>query len=210
MNANSLILYADRLFTSPYVMSVFVTLEEKQLPYALITVDLQHDENHQPAYAARSLTQRVPMLVDGELAITESSAITEYLDEAYPAVPVYPRDRALRAGARQVQAWLRSDLLPIREERDTEVVFRGKRPGPPSSAARAATATLIAAAEALLPDGAPNLFGDWCIADTDLALMLQRVILAGDPVPERLRDYAAAQWQRPAVQRWCAQLRPAS
>jgi glutathione S-transferase len=38
--------------------------------------------------------------------------------------------------------------------------------------------------------GAWNLFGEWRLADTDLALMLQRLLRAGDAVPERLADYA--------------------
>ena len=56
----------------------------------------------------------------------------------------------------------------------------------------------------------PNLFGAWSIADVDLALMLNRLILNGDPMPARLRDYAAGQWQRASVRQWLAQQRPAS
>ena len=49
-----------------------------------------------------------------------------------------------------------------------------------------------------------NLFGEWCIADTDLALMINRLVLHGDEVSERLVDYAAFQWQRASVQRFIA------
>ncbi|MFV2189741.1 hypothetical protein ACNISP_01400 [Escherichia coli] len=44
----------------------------------------------------------------------------------------------------------------------------------------------------------------WCIADTDLALMINRLVLHGDEVPERLVDYATFQWQRASVQRFIA------
>jgi glutathione S-transferase len=47
-----------------------------------------------------------------------------------------------------------------------------------------------------------SLFEQWCIADTDLALMLNRLILNGDPVPAVLEDYATHQWQRSSVQQW--------
>src|SRR5262249_19880684 len=161
------------------------------------------------SYAAKSLTQRVPMLVHDDFALSESSAITEYLDEAFLATPVYPHDRRLRARARQVQAWLRSDLLPIRQERSTEVVFYRVSGAPRTPVAHAAARKLISAAEALLPRDASHLFGTWCIADTDLALMLNRLILNGDAVPTRLMDYAASQWQRPSVQRWVELERPA-
>jgi glutathione S-transferase len=46
------------------------------------------------------------------------------------------------------------------------------------------------------------LFDQWSIADTDLALMLNRLRLAGDALPARLAAYAEAQWQRPSVQEW--------
>jgi len=54
----------------------------------------------------------------------------------------------------------------------------------------------------------PNLFGEWCIADVDLGLMLNRLILNGDSVPQRLVDYARHQWQPPSVQLWIARERP--
>jgi glutathione S-transferase len=56
----------------------------------------------------------------------------------------------------------------------------------------------------VLPVGQQNLFGEWSIADTDLALMLNRLVLNGDDVPERLQEYAAFQWQRASVQRFIA------
>lgn len=58
--------------------------------------------------------------------------------------------------------------------------------------------------EKLLSHGQDNLFREWCIADTDLALMLNRLVMHGDPVPERVRHYAHKQWQRPSVQAWLA------
>ena len=107
-----------------------------------------------------------------------------------------------------MQAWLRSDLMPIRVERDTEVVFLRKPVGALSPAGEAAAAKLFAAAEAWLPAGAEHLCGQWCIADVDLALMLNRLVLAGDAVPARLAEYAARQWAHPAVQQWVAFERP--
>jgi glutathione S-transferase len=60
----------------------------------------------------------------------------------------------------------------------------------------------------LLDGRTDNLFGDWSIADVDLAMMLQRLIVLGDPVPKQLIDYATKQWRRPSVQQWIHQKRP--
>lgn len=206
MPAN-LVLYVDTQYTSPYAMSAFVALQEKGATFEVVKVDLAANAQHDPGYAALSRTRRVPTLVHDGFALSESSAITEYLDEQLPGAPLYPKEPCARARAREVQAWLRSDLMPIRQERSTEVVFCGVARPALSADARAAADKLFAAVEALLPAGAENLFGAWCIADADLAVMLNRLVLGGDPVPERLAAYARAQWQRPSVQLWVQQPR---
>jgi glutathione S-transferase len=207
-SSGKLLLYVDAQFVSPYAMSAFVTLHEKKLPFDIKMLNLAAGENKEASFAAASLTRRVPTLVHDGFALSESSAISEYLDELFPEAPVYPRTSLARARARQIQAWLRSDLMPIRQERSTEVVFYQPTTVPLSAEARASADKLFAATDALLPTGAENLFGDWCIADADLALMLNRLVLNGDPVPERLAAYAKRQWQRPSVQLWVNRERP--
>ncbi|MFZ1871899.1 MAG: glutathione transferase [Chania sp.] len=204
MNPSAAVLYTDAHFFSPYAMSVFITLTEKGMPFTIKPVDLSQGENQGQAYGALSLTHRVPTLVIDNFHLSESSAIDEYLEEIHPAHPVYPRDVKQRAKAREIQAWLRSDLLPLRAERPTEVIFNQGKFAPLSTAAQQAAQKLIAAAEKLLSHGQDHLFGEWCIADTDLALMLNRLVIHGDDVPESLRRYAQRQWQRPSVQAWLA------
>jgi glutathione S-transferase len=204
----NLLLYVDKEFASPYAMAAFVALQEKKLSFDIATLDLAANANHAPAYASTSLTRRVPTLVHDGFALSESSAICEYIDEVFPGTALYPRGSQDRARARQVQAWIRSDLLPIRSERSTEVVFYGVKKPPLSTEAQAAVAKLVSAVELLLPEGADNLFDAWCIADVDLAVMLNRLVMNGDAVPERLAAYAHRQWQRPSVQQWVNRERP--
>ncbi|WP_455911458.1 glutathione transferase [Pseudomonas putida] len=209
MHPRPLRLYVDSQFTSPYAMSVFVTLREKGLTFDMLTLDLDTAQNQTADFTQLSLTQRVPTLVEGEFALSESCAITEYLEQVYPETPVYPADPQQRARARQVQAWLRSDLLAIRQERSTLVVFYGQKMPPLSPAAEAAVRKLFSATQALLAGNPPYLFGEWSIADFDLAVMLNRLILNGDSVPTEWVDYAQRQWQRPSVQAWVNLQRPA-
>jgi glutathione S-transferase len=201
-------LYIDSRYTSPYAMSVFVALREKQLAFDLHTIDLEAGRNHEAGFARASLTHRVPTLIDGEFALSESSAIAEYLDDAYPQSRLYPTDIRQRARARQVQAWLRSDLMPIRQERPTDVIFHRPSSQPLSESARAAARVLFEAAGELLQHGGDHLFGHWSIADADLALMLQRLIANGDEVPARVEQYARLQWARPSITEWVDQKRP--
>jgi len=203
-------LYVDALHTSPYALSVFVALTEKGLPFAVKTVDLYSGEQKLAAFADRALTARVPALVEGDFVLTESSAITEYLDESFPPpeyIALYPRDRRQRALARQLQAWVRSDLVPVRVERDTETVFFGKACAPLTETAQAAASKLVHVASHFV-QGPQHLFGDWSIADTDLAIMLSRLVRNGDEVPAKLREYVDFQWQRPSVQQWLERQQP--
>lgn len=207
MSQPTLTLWSDSDFFSPYVMSVYVALQEKGLPFTLKTVNLDQGEHLQAGWRGYAATRRVPLLEVDDFALSESSAITEYLDERF-APPewerLYPHDQHKRALTRQIQAWLRSDLMPIREERPTSVIFAGEKKAPLTEAGRKSAAKLFDTASALLAHGRPNLFGEWCLADTDLALMLNRLVFNGDDVPEQLADYAAFQWQRASVQRYVA------
>jgi glutathione S-transferase len=50
------------------------------------------------------------------------------------------------------------------------------------------------------------MFGTWCIADSDLALALMRLIANQDPLDRRLVNYALAQFDRKSVRRFAAHL----
>jgi glutathione S-transferase len=203
-----MLLYVDANFASPYALVAFVSLIEKGLNFEIEPLDLVARANQDPDFAKTSITRRVPTLIHDGFALSESSAICEYLDESFPGTRLFPTNPRDRARARQVQAWVRSDLMPIRDERPTFVVFNGAKLPALSKQAREAADKLFLAALTLLDGRTDNLFGAWSIADIDLAMMLQRLIVLGDPVPQRLIDYAAHQWRRPSVQQWIHKKRP--
>ena len=97
--------------------------------------------------------------------------------------------------------------MPIREERPTEVVFLTPTTTKLSDKARSAAQKLFGLANSLLKDEEGSITGAWCLADTDLALMLNRLVLNGDDVPKNLERYAKRQWERASVQRWVKQQR---
>ncbi len=201
---SDLVLYGNTPLTSPYVMSVFVGLEEKGLPFRLELLDLGKNEQHQPDFVAHSITNRVPTLRHGEVWISESLAILEYLEEQFapPGHPrLYPLSAVERARVRMAQGLLRSDFMPIREERPTESIFQGAAIRPLSEKAEAARIRLIRIATALIGTRR-SIASDFSIADVDLAVMLQRLVHNADPVPDPLVDYTRAIWQRPSLQKW--------
>lgn len=203
-----MLLYVDSNFASPYALVAFVSLLEKGLKFDVEPLELFANAQREAGFASTSITSRVPTLVHDTFALSESSAICEYIDETFAGIRLYPADPRERARARQVQAWVRSDLMPIREERPTFVVFCGARRPALSAQAQQAAQKLFAAALQLLDGRGDNLFGQWSIADVDLAMMLQRLVTHGDAVPQRLVDYANLQWLRPTVKQWINHPRP--
>ncbi len=201
----SLTLYTDGFFISPYAFSVFVALEEKGVPYTLSPVSLADQEQHRPQYLERAKLGRVPAIDHDGFWLGESAAIIDYLDEVFLA-PQYrralPDDVRDRARARMIMHWIRSDLLALREERPTSTMFYSPTDQPLSPAGRAAATRLLEIALRLVPEGRTSLFGSWCIADSDLAFMLQRLARNRHEVPPRLRAFIETQWQRASVQKW--------
>lgn len=203
MESTKLELYVGADFVSAFAMSAFVALKEKQLSFELVTLDLKARENYQANYRDLSLTGKIPTLIHQGFALSESSAIAEYLEEIAPGHNrLLPLDIKQRARARQLQAWLRSDLLVIRKERPADLIYFGKKDTPLSDDALAAVDRLFFVADRLLEGGAEHLFGDWSIADTDLAIMLNRLVANGDEVPSRLAAYVRRQWDRDSVRAW--------
>jgi glutathione S-transferase len=208
----ALTLNVDAFWTSPYAFSAFVALKEKGLAFDVVPVALHEGEHRRPEALATSLTGRVPVLRHQGFSLSESSAIDEYLEDTFPS-PAYPRlfpaDVRERARARQLMAWVRSDLMPIRQERPTTGLFyEGMDVAPLSSAAEAAARHLMAVAGALITQGLTTLFAAFCIADADLALMLQRLLWNGYAAEDKLEAYVDAVWARPSVRAWLEQKRP--
>ena len=98
-------------FVSPYVRKVLACLELKGLDYRVdpITPFFGNDE-----FERLSPLRRIPVLVDGDVTLCDSSVICAYLEEAYPATPLLPaepRDRALARWLEEYADTRLGDLL---------------------------------------------------------------------------------------------------
>ena len=202
---DDLVLYGSDNYASPYVFSAFVTLKEKKVPFRLELLSLDKKEHERPEYAGSSFTGKVPALRHGDFWLAESSAIDEYVEDAFPPpahARAYPADARERARVRMVQAIQRSDLGALREARPTSTLFETDKPGAMTPGARAAADKLVKVAEKLLPPGAAFIGSTFSPGDADLALMLMRLVQNGDPCPERLAKWAKGVFQRPSIREW--------
>lgn len=212
MHEPPIVLYADRFWVSPYVCTAYVALREKGVPFDVRTLSLGDLEQRRGDYAEHALTERVPAIEHEGFWLSESSAIAEYLDDRFPPPghpALLPTDVRQRARARQVMAWIRTDVLALRMQRPTWRIFYGEAPEAPLDAAGSAAAEkTLSVASRLVAEGATSLFDAWCIADVDLAILLQRLVQSGHAVSAKLRAYTAAQWSRPSLREYVERTRP--
>ena len=198
----SLTLYSELFWISPYVFTCFVALREKGIAFDVKEISLGDGEHLRPPFCDASLTAKVPALEHDGFWIGESMAIVEYIEEAFPAprhAALFPSSIHDRARARQLMAWVRSDLLPLKEVRPTTTMFYEHATTALEGEGRKSADKLIRVTEQCLSHGGPTLFERWSIADADLAFHLHRLVQSGDELPPRVRAYAEAQWARPAV-----------
>jgi len=209
MSEPKLTLYAESTWLSPWVFHAMVAIEEMGLPYRLEVEPLPIPEARKRELRERTILGKIPILIDGDIWISESLAITEYLAERFPA-PQYPRlfpaDPLQRARARQILSALRTGFFSLREERPTSTIF-GKQEGKPAAKpltekAKVDADELLRIAGALIRPGATSMFDTWCVADADLTLALMRMVVASDPMPPAIAEYTAAQWARPGIRKF--------
>lgn len=83
--------------TSVCSQKVRLVLAEKGLEFDGRLLDLTKGDQFDPDYMKMNPGAVVPTLVDGRRVVIESTIINEYLDDAYPAVPLRPDDAHARA-----------------------------------------------------------------------------------------------------------------
>ncbi len=71
---------------------VRLVLAEKELEFTSHEIDLLSGAQHDPSYAALNPHHVVPTLVHDGVGLIESTLINEYLDDAFPSIPMRPAD----------------------------------------------------------------------------------------------------------------------
>lgn len=94
---------------------VRIALNLKGLDYEMLPVSLAPgvSEHRKAEYRAINPQMLVPFLEDGEIAIGQSMAILEYLEEAYPSTPLLPHDEPSRSRTRAFCNMIACDIQPL-------------------------------------------------------------------------------------------------
>jgi glutathione S-transferase len=183
-------------YVSPYVRKVLACMALKGVDdYEIdpITPFFGDDE-----FARLSPLRRIPVLIHGDLVLTDSSVICAWLDEAYPGHPLLPEDCADRARARWLEEYADSRMGDVfiwglfYQKMVCPLVW-----GEPGDAARI---------EKTLAEDAPSVLDYLEAQVTDAGFLFGEIGLADIAIASFFRnaDYAgfaidAARWPRTAA-----------
>ena len=109
---------AVKLYTywrSSAAYRVRIALNLKSIDYESIPVSLKpgDDEQRKDEYRAMNPQMLVPFFDDGKVAIGQSMAILEYLEEAYPQAPLLPDAEPSRSKVRAFCNAIACDIHPL-------------------------------------------------------------------------------------------------
>jgi glutathione S-transferase len=201
-----------KLYSGPlslFTAKVRVALAEKGLGYEKVSVPWSLAARYEPKHpdvVALNPKAQVPVLVDGELAIYDSTQIFEYLEDRYPEPPLYPRDPAGRARCRRLEAAADEQIFPFVWELIDGAFYPPGPGGRDTSRVTRAQAGLAREYERLDKEltGRDMLCGAFGVADITTFIMVHTATALGAPPAEAhgaLRSWQARVGARPAVKR---------
>ena len=203
-------LYIGNKNYSSWSMRSWVLLKQAGIPFEEVFVRF---DSFSPGFQFRTVIDavnpagKVPLLVDGDLAVWDTLAIAEYVAEQFPEKNLWPADKKARARARSICAEMHSGFTALRShcimniEADLPeagaIIWRDQ-PDVRSNVQR-----LVAMwTELLEQHGGAMLFGDFTIADAYFAPICTRIKTYHLPVPEAISAYIERVLALPAVQAW--------
>jgi len=209
VQAHALTLYVDGYFTNVWDASCMVALAEKQLEFTTARALLREGQGVPPSLREQAAIGRIPALQHGDMWLTESLAIVEYIEDEF-APPEHPRvlpaEPRPRARARQIMTWLRSDLLALRDERPWQKTVYPTTPiRELSPEASRQARELVELVDWLAARGE---LAEWNLAHADLAFALMRLAASEYPLSPAALQLLERNLERPSVRAYVTHARP--
>jgi len=203
-------LYIGNKNYSSWSMRPWVLMKQAGIPFEEVMVrfdSFEADSQFKATVGAISPVQKVPVLIDGELAVWDTLAIAEYMAERFPDKHLWPQDTAARARARSVCAEMHAGFGALRnhcgmniEAHLSEVGERLLREQPGVAADLQRIVQMWSGL--LAAHGGPMLFGAFSIADAYYAPVATRIRTYALPVPPVVDAYITRLLALPGVKAW--------
>lgn len=147
---------------------------------------------------------KVPTLWDGDIAVWDSLAILDYLNDLTGNTRFWPQDKSARALARSMAAEMHSGYVPLRKACSMNVrrVFDAGKPSEAVLENLSRISLLWERARSHYGLGGPYLFGQFGAADIMFAPVVFRIEGYGLPVSESARAYVETMLAHPWMVEW--------
>lgn len=192
---------------SSWSLRAWLHLRASDIPFTVERLAMFTDEWRQEI-GRYSPAGRVPVLLDGGLAIWDSLAIIEYAIEQYPQAVGWPVDKDSRARARSICAEMHSGFIAIRNELPQNIRMRKTlSPGRLSVACQQQLQRvdeIWVDCRSEFAGAGPWLFGDLSAADIMYAPVALRLITYGITMSARAEEFVSAVQEFEAVREWSA------
>lgn len=99
--------------SAAYRVRIALNLKGLQVEHCPVHLINNGGEQHGAAYQLLNPARLVPTLEEGELSLNQSLAIIQYLDDCYPAVPLYPIEASEKAQVMAVALDIACDIHPL-------------------------------------------------------------------------------------------------
>ncbi len=201
-----MILYSGPM--SLFTGKVRIALDEKGLDYDLVSVPFSragYTPKH-PTVLELNPKQQVPVLVDGDVTVYDSTIILEYLEDRHPTPALYPPDPGRRAVCRVMEAAADEIFFAFVWELIREVFYKPDGNGRDETAVAAAKAGIAAHYDRLERQlgEQPYLCGDVSVADIGYFMMITSATSLGQGFTDAhpgLQAWYVRVLARPAFQR---------
>ena len=197
----SLTLYVGNKRYSSWSLRPYLALAHTGLAYETKLIMLDQPTTKSEVLAVNP-AGRLPVLHDGDVAIWDSIAICEYLNERAPQAKLWPADAARRARARSISAEMHAGFQALRSNMPMDLCADKSGQGHTPEALADARRVFEIWREALAASGGPFLFGTFTIADAMFAPVTTRFTTYGVELDAACRAYVAAVAALPAMVAW--------
>lgn len=186
----------------PFSQKVRVVLAEKELEFERVLVDLRKGEQRQPEFLKLNPYGRVPVLIDDDVVVYDSTIINEYLEDEYPSESLMPEDSAGRARVRMIEDFADNSFTPQAGLALTEITKpEGEQDAEKLRRYQSEIGRVLIRVESLL-EGRPFLAGNFSLADVAFTPRLLILPQLGIEIDARLKNtvaWAARLRERPSV-----------
>ena len=190
---------------SSWSLRAWLFLKESGIDFEEIRIPLFTDQWREEI-GKYSPARRVPVLVDGDLAVWDTQAIYSYVRELYPTAIGWPQAQEARALARSVAAEMHAGFTGVRNDLPQNI--RARRTLPlellPAATLREVERVqfIWSDCKKRYGDSGPWLFGEFTIADVVYAPVALRFLTYDIPVIPAAKFFMDEIESLPAIQQW--------